>query len=71
MKFAEYTSSLDALPVPEWIIAERYMYCDNFIYDYMKSKRLDLLSYIRRRLGILIFWLLSNVSFANNMHFFS
>ena len=29
MKFAEYTSSLDALPVPEWIIAERYMYCDN------------------------------------------
>ncbi len=58
MKFAEYTSSLDALPVPEWIIAERYMYCDNFINDYTK-------------LGILIFWLLSNVSFANNMHFFS
>ena len=50
MKFAEYTSSLDTLPVPEWIIAERYMYCDNFIYDYMKSKRLDLLSYIRRLL---------------------
>ena len=31
MKFAEYTSSLDALPVPEWIIAERYMYCDVII----------------------------------------
>ena len=58
MKFAEYTSSLDALPVPEWIIAERYMYCDNFINDYTKTRHL-------------IFWLLSNVSFANNMHFFS
>ena len=33
MKFAEYTSSLDALPVPEWIIAERYMYCDNFVNE--------------------------------------
>ena len=47
MKFAEYTSSLDALPVPEWIIAERYMYCDNFVNDYMKSDRFSLLSFIR------------------------
>ena len=47
MKFAEYTSSLDALPVPEWIIAERYMYCDNFVNDYMKSNRFSLLSFVR------------------------
>ena len=50
MKFAEYTSSLDALPGPEWIIAERYMYCDNFINDYMKSRRFGLLSLVRRLL---------------------
>ena len=48
MRFATYTNSPDTLP--EWITTERYMYCDNFIYDYMKSKRLDLLSYIRRLL---------------------
>ena len=47
MKFAEYTSSLDALPVPEWIISERYMYCDNFVNDYMKSNRFSLLSFVR------------------------
>ena len=50
MRFALYTNSPEALPTPEWIRTERYMYCDNFIYDYMKSKRLDLLSYIRRLL---------------------
>ena len=48
MKFAEYTSSLDALPVPEWIIAERYMYCDNFINDYTKSRHFDLLAFVKR-----------------------
>lgn len=48
MKFAEYTSSLDALPVPEWIIAERYMYCDNFINDYTKTRHFDLLAFVKR-----------------------
>ena len=47
MKFAEYTSSLDALPVPEWIISERYMYCDNFVNDYMKSEHFGLLSLVK------------------------
>ena len=51
MKFAEYTSSLDALPVPEWIIAERYMYCDNFVNDYMRSDRFSLLSFVRHLFG--------------------
>ena len=37
MRFALYTNSLDTVPTPEWIKTERYMYCDNFIYDYMKS----------------------------------
>lgn len=50
MRFALYTNPLDTVPTPEWIKTERYMYCDNFIYDYMKSKRLHLLSYIRRLL---------------------
>ena len=50
MRFVTYTNSLDSLSLPEWMRTERYMYCDNFIYDYMKSKRLDLLSYIRRLL---------------------
>ena len=44
MRFALYTNPLDTVPAPDWIKTERYMYCDNFIYDYMKSKRLDLLS---------------------------
>ena len=48
MKFAEYTSSLDALPVPEWIRAERYMYCDNFISDYTKSEHFDHFAFVRR-----------------------
>ena len=48
MKFAEYTSSLDTLPVPEWIIAERYMYCDNFITDYTKTRHFDLLTFVKR-----------------------
>ena len=48
MKFAEYTSSLDALPVPEWIIAERYMYCDNFINDYTKTRHFNLLAFVKR-----------------------
>ena len=50
MRFALYTNSLDTVPTPEWIKTERYMYCDNVIYDSLKSKRLDLLSYIRRLL---------------------
>ena len=37
MRFALYTNPLDTVPTPEWIKTERYMYCDNFIYDYMKS----------------------------------
>ena len=48
MKFEEYTSSLDTLPVPEWIIAERYMYCDNFINDYTKTRHFDLLAFVKR-----------------------
>ena len=48
MKFAEYTSSLDALPVPELIIAELYMYCDNFINDYAKTRHFNLLAFVKR-----------------------
>ena len=54
MKFAEYTSSLDALPVPEWIIAERYMYCDNFINDYTKTRHFDLLAFVKTSLSQII-----------------
>ena len=50
MRFALYTNSLNALPTPEWIRTERYMYCDNFINDYMKSRRFGLLSSVRRLL---------------------
>ena len=50
MRFALYTNSPDALPAPEWIRTERYMYCDNFINDYMKSRRFGLLSLVRRLL---------------------
>ena len=52
MKFAEYTSSLDALPVPEWIIAERYMYCDNFANDYDNYGHKGFLSFVRHLLHI-------------------
>ena len=38
MRFATYTNSPDTLP--EWITTERYMYCDNFINDYMHSEHL-------------------------------
>ena len=48
MKFAEYTSSLDTLPDPEWIIAARYKYCDNFINDYTKTRHFDLLTFVKR-----------------------
>ena len=50
MRFALYTNSLNALPTPEWIRTERYMYCDNFINDYMKSRLIGLLSFVRRLL---------------------
>ena len=46
MKFAVYTN--DALPLPEWIRTERYMYCDNFVNDYVKSDRFSLLSFVKR-----------------------
>ena len=48
MKFAEYTSSLDALPVPEWIIAEFLWIYDNFINDYTKTRHFDLLAFVKR-----------------------
>ena len=48
MKFTEYTSSLDALPVPEWMKAERYMYCENFINDYTKAEHSGLLAFVKR-----------------------
>ena len=48
MRFALYTNSLNALPTPEWIRTERYMYCDNFITDYTKSEHLGLLAFVRR-----------------------
>ena len=37
MRFVTYTNSLDSLSLPEWMRTERYMYCDNFVNDYMKS----------------------------------
>ena len=46
MRFATYTNSPDTLP--EWITTERYMYCDNFINDYMHSEHFSLLAFIRR-----------------------
>ena len=48
MRFALYTNSPDALPAPEWIIAERYMYCDNFINDYAKTRHFNLLAFVKR-----------------------
>ena len=45
MRFITYTNSMDTLSVPEWIKTERYMYCDNFGNDYMKSDRFILLSF--------------------------
>ena len=50
MRFALYTNPLDTVPTPEWIRTERYMYCDNFINDYMKSRHFGLLSLVRRLL---------------------
>ena len=50
MRFVTYTNSLDSLSLPEWMRTERYMYCDNFINDYMKSRRFGLLSLVRRLL---------------------
>ena len=46
MRFALYTNSLDTLP--EWITTERYMYCDNFINDYTKTRHFDLLAFVKR-----------------------
>lgn len=48
MRFALYTNSLNALPTPEWIRTERYMYCDNFINDYTKTRHFDLLAFVKR-----------------------
>ena len=47
MRLITYTNSMDTLSVSEWIKTERYMYCDNFVNDYMKSDRFSLLSFIR------------------------
>lgn len=47
MRFTTYTNSMNTLSMPEWIRTERYMYCDNFVNDYMKSDRFSLLSFIR------------------------
>ena len=44
MRFEVYTNSQDTI-LPEWIQTERYMYCDNFVNDYMKSNRFSLLSF--------------------------
>ena len=48
MRFALYTNSLNALPTPEWIRTERYMYCDNFINDYTKTRHFNLLAFVKR-----------------------
>lgn len=42
MRFTTYTNSMDTLSMPEWIRTERYMYCDNFVNDYMNSDRFSL-----------------------------
>lgn len=47
MKFVTYTNSLDSLSLPEWMRTERYMYCDNFVNDYMKSEHFGLLSLVK------------------------
>ena len=47
MRFITYTNSMDTLSVPEWIKTERYMYCDNFVNDYMKSEHFGLLSLVK------------------------
>ena len=47
MKFDIYTDAQDILPIPEWITTERYMYCDNFVNDYMKSEHFGLLSLVK------------------------
>ena len=46
MRFAVYTNFQDTI-LPEWIQTERYMYCDNFVNDYMKSNHFSLLSFVR------------------------
>ena len=48
MRFVTYTNSLDSLSLPEWMRTERYMYCDNFINDYTKSRHFDLLAFVKR-----------------------
>lgn len=47
MRFVTYTNSLDSLSLPEWMRTERYMYCDNFVNDYMKSVHFGLLSLVK------------------------
>lgn len=47
MRFITYTNSTDFFSIPEWIKTERYMYCDNFIIDYIKSDQFSLLSFLR------------------------
>lgn len=48
MRFVTYTNSLDSLSLPEWMRTERYMYCDNFINDYTKTRHFDLLAFVKR-----------------------
>lgn len=50
MGFTTYTNSSDILPVPEWITTERYMYCDNFVNDYVKYGHNGFLSFVKRLL---------------------
>ena len=47
MRFEVYTNSQDTI-LPEWIQTERYMYCDNFINDYTKTRHFDLLAFVKR-----------------------
>ena len=48
MRFVTYTNSLDSLSLPEWMRTERYMYCDNFINDYAKTRHFNLLAFVKR-----------------------
>ena len=47
MRFAVYTNFQDTI-LPEWIQTERYMYCDNFINDYTKTRHFNLLAFVKR-----------------------
>lgn len=56
MRFEVYTNSQDTI-LPEWIQTERYMYCDNFVNDYMKSNRFSLLSFCQTSVSQIIIYL--------------